>query len=130
MVIMDAAKKILIVDDEISVVKGIEILLKDNKYEAAVAYDGEEALKKIKLEKPDLIILDLTLPKIDGYEICRTLESDAEYKKIPVIMLTAREDVKDMETGMKIGASAYLTKPFNMEMLLGIVKGLLGEPPQ
>lgn len=127
---MDIGRKILIVDDELAIVKGIELWLKENKYEVISAYDGEAALKKIETEKPSLIILDLMLPKIDGYEICRAMETNEEYKKIPIIMLTAREDVKDIEHGMKIGASAYITKPFKLDVLLGIIKGLLGEPPQ
>ena len=81
-------KRILVVDDEVELVKAIQIRLEQADYEVIVAYDGQEALEKARKEKPDLIVLDLMLPKIDGYKVCRMLKFDDKYKQIPIIMLT------------------------------------------
>ena len=118
-------KKILIVDDEPELVEMVKIRLESYKYEVIVAYDGQEALKKARQEKPDLIILDLMLPKIDGYKVCRMLKFDEEYKKIPIIMFTARSQESDEKLGYECGADAYITKPFEPAVLLAKIKELV-----
>jgi two-component system alkaline phosphatase synthesis response regulator PhoP len=119
-------KKILVVDDEPNIVKTVESRLKASGYDVVAAYDGEECLDKVHQEKPDLIILDLMLPKLNGHEIHKKLKADNEYKDIPVVMLTASAELNDIKTGMETGADGYITKPFKAEVLLGIIQGLLG----
>lgn len=118
-------KRILVVDDEFELVKAIQIRLEQADYDVIVAYDGQEALEKARKEKPDLIVLDLMLPKIDGYKVCRMLKFDDKYKQIPIIMLTARGQESDQKTGYETGADAYMTKPFQHEVVLAKIKELL-----
>lgn len=120
-------KRILVVDDETELVKAIQIRLEQAGYEALVAYDGMEALDKAHKEKPDLIILDLMLPKMDGYKVCAMLKRDGRYMKIPIIMLTARAQETDEKLGLELGADAYITKPFQHEVVLAKIKELLKE---
>ena len=112
------SKKVLVVDDEIEIVKAIEIRLIKEGFEVITALDGDEALKKARKEIPDLLILDLMLPKMDGCKVCRLLKFDQKYRDIPVIMLTARVEKQDRSLGMKMGADEYITKPFEWEDLL------------
>ncbi len=118
-------KKILLVDDEPNIVMVVEARLKANNYEVITAANGEEALTKAREEKPDLIILDLMLPKIDGYQVCRLLKFDKNYSNIPIILLTAKGQREDREWGEKAGADAYITKPFEAAVLLGKIKELV-----
>ncbi len=120
-----ANKKILLVDDEKDLVDTVSFRLKASGYDVVVAYDGQEALTKTRVEKPDLIILDLMLPKMDGYKVCRMLKFDERYKNIPIIMFTARVQESDKKMGEEVGADAYITKPFDPENLLGKIKELL-----
>jgi two-component system, OmpR family, alkaline phosphatase synthesis response regulator PhoP len=122
-----AKKKILVVDDETKLVMAIRIRLEQAGYEVLAAYDGQEGLEKAKKEKPDLIVLDLMLPKMDGYKVCGLLKTDTRYNKIPVIMFTARAQESDKKMGEEAGADAYITKPFEHQVLLGKIKELLGE---
>ena len=119
------AKKILIVDDEPDVVTVVKIRLESAGYQTITAKDGQEALDKTYRENPDLIILDIMLPKIDGYNVCKTLRSDEEYKAIPIIMLTGRTQAQDIKMGMDLGAVSYVQKPFKSDVLLGIIQGLV-----
>ena len=112
------AKKILVIDDEVELTKAMTIRLNTAGYEVSIAHDGEGALKKARLEKPDLIILDLMLPKIDGYKVCRLLKFDQKYREIPIIMVTARVEEEDKRLGMETGADEYITKPFDWSDLL------------
>lgn len=121
------AKKILVVDDEAQLVDMVKMRLEANSYEVIVAYDGQEALEKTKKEKPDLIILDLMLPKMDGYKVCGLLKADTRYNKIPIIMFTARAQESDLKMGEEVGADAYITKPFEVEVLLEKIRELLKE---
>ncbi len=105
-------KKILVVDDETELVKAIEIRLGQAGYDILVAYDGQEGLAKAQKEKPDLILLDLMLPKMDGYKACGLLKADIRYNKIPIIMFSARAQGSDIKMGEEVGADAYITKPF------------------
>ena len=121
------AKKILIVEDEANIVTMLESRLKSNGYDVIPAYDGEAGLDKARSEKPDLVILDIMLPKLDGYQVCHALKSDGKYEHIPIVMLTARGEVDDMKMGLEKGADAYVSKPFDAQTLIGVIKGLLGE---
>jgi len=120
-----ANKQVLIVDDEPDIVESIKFNLELEKIECIEAFDGEEALSKARKENPDVIILDIMLPKINGYKIARMLKFDETYKHIPIIMLTARTQQADIKTGEETGADEYVTKPFNMEELVGLVKKYL-----
>jgi len=122
---MGEKKRILVVDDEQDLVRAVQIRLEHAGYEISVAYDGKEALEKARKEKPDLILLDLMLPKMDGYKVCRMLKFDEKYKNIPIIMLTARAQESDQKLGLETGADAYLTKPFQHEVVLAKIKELL-----
>lgn len=120
-------KKILLVDDEPQLVEMVKMRLEANNYEVILASDGEEALEKARGEKPDLIILDIMLPKLDGYKVCRMLKFDDKYSSIPVIMFTARSQESEKSMGEEVGADAYIIKPFEPQMLLGKIKELLRE---
>jgi len=120
-------KRILIVDDEEDILNVLRFRLEANNYEVLSASDGQEGLNKARFEKPDLIILDLMLPKLDGYKVCRMLKFDENYKSIPIIIFTASAQKKDEEFDMEMGADAYITKPFEPAILLGKMKELLME---
>jgi len=119
-------KKILIVDDEVDLVEVNESLLTANGYEVITAYDGLEGLKIAREEKPDLIILDLNMPKLDGYQVCRLIKFDTTLNNIPIIMLTARDKNIDKAQGEEVKVDLYLTKPYEIEELLQSVKGFIG----
>jgi len=118
-------KKILVIDDESSLVEMLSIRLEANNYQVIAASDGQEGLDKARSESPDLIILDLMLPKLDGYQVCRMLKSDEKYKQIPIVIFTARAQESDIKAGNEAGADAYITKPFEPAILLGKVSQLL-----
>jgi len=118
-------KRILIVDDEEDILNVLRFRLEANNYEVLLACDGQEGLDKARSEKPDLILLDLMLPKIDGYKVCRMLKFDKNYSAIPIIMVTAKAQKEDKELGDEMGADAYVPKPFDTEALLGKIKELL-----
>lgn len=113
-------RKVLIVDDEKSISDILAYNLKKEDYETVCAYDGREALAMARSENPDLVLLDIMLPLLDGFEVCRTLR--AEGNNVPIIMLTAREEETDKVFGLETGADDYITKPFSMRELLARVK--------
>ena len=119
------SKRILVVDDEKDIADTLRFRLEANGYEVVIAYDGQDGLNKAKTVSPDLIVLDLMLPKIDGYKVCRMLKFDEKYKHIPIILFTARAQESDKNTGMEVGADAYITKPFDAPVLLAKIKELL-----
>jgi DNA-binding response OmpR family regulator len=119
------AKKILIVDDEKDLVETLTFRLKSYGYEVISAHDGKDGLDMARSESPDLILLDLMLPKLDGYKVCRMLKFDEKFKKIPIIMLTARSQEDDKKIGLETGANAYITKPFNPKSLLAKIEELI-----
>jgi len=121
------AKKILLVDDEKDLVETLAFRLEASNYEVVKAHDGQDGLDKARSVHPDLIILDLMLPKMDGYKVCRMLKFDEKFKKIPIIIFTARAQESDKKMGAEVGADAYITKPFEPKELLGKIKELLGE---
>ena len=120
-------KKILVVDDEADLVETVRFPLEMEGFNVLVSYNGEDALNQARKEKPDLIILDLMLPKLDGYKVCRLLKFDENYKHIPILMLTAKTQEKDKILGMETGADEYITKPFEMDDLMGKVKAYLNK---
>lgn len=119
-------KKVLIVDDEPDIVESLKFALELEGIECIVAHAGEEALVKAKNAMPDLILLDVMLPQINGYKVSRLLKFDQAYKQIPIIMLTARAQEKDREVGIETGADEYVTKPFAMGELVELVKRYIG----
>ena len=121
------SKKILIVDDEPDLLEMVQITLETEGYECIVAYDGFRALNRARKEKPDLIILDVMLPGLNGYKVCRLLKFDEQYKRIPIIMLTAEAQEKDRLIGEETGADFYMTKPFAADKLIAKVAELLGK---
>lgn len=117
--------KLLVVDDEDHIVELISFNLESNGYDIVTASDGESAIKKAEEENPDLIILDLMLPKLDGIEVCRRLKSNPSTSHISIIMLTAKSDESDKIVGLEIGADDYITKPFSVKELIARVKAVL-----
>jgi len=120
-------KTILVAEDEVDILKIITFRLKRNAYNVITALNGKEALEMLKKAKPDLIILDLVMPIIDGYEVCKILKADVNYKDIPVLLLTASATSNMLEKIKLTQASDYLIKPFEPEDLLKKAKKLLGE---
>lgn len=120
-------KKVLIVDDEADILEAIRFKLEAEGFQCIAASDGEEGLSKAKTEKPDLVLLDVGLPKINGYKVCRLLKFDESFRKIPIIMLTARTQEKDVQIGQETGADEYVKKPFDLELLASLVKRYLSE---
>lgn len=126
------AKKILVVDDERHIVRLVQVNLERAGYEIVTAYDGVEALEKVKSENPDMVVLDVMMPRMDGFEVLKNLQADPRYQNIPVIMLTAKAQDADIFKGWASGVSSYLTKPFNPRELLVFVERIfqsLDEPP-
>jgi two-component system alkaline phosphatase synthesis response regulator PhoP len=122
-----AKAKILVVDDEIYIVHILDFSLGMEGYEVVTALDGEQALQKVKTEQPDLIVLDIMMPKLDGYETCKQLKSDPATKHIPVILLSAKGRNVDQRLGFDVGADDYITKPFSPRKLVERVNALLDE---
>ena len=118
-------KRILIVDDQKDIVELIRFKLENEGFECLVAFDGEEGLQKAKKHKPDLILMDIMMPKINGYQVCRLLKSDENYKNIPIIMLSAKDQESDKFWGKESGADDYVTKPFDFEELFQKIQGYL-----
>ena len=123
---MAEKKRVMIVDDERDLVETLTYRLEASGYAVLTAHDGEEGLEKAREEKPDLILLDVMMPKMDGYHVCRLLKFDEELKDIPIIMLTARGQEQDKKTGTDSGANDYVTKPFESTDLLKKIKEYLG----
>ncbi len=120
-----AKKKILVVDDEAELVGMVKMRLEANQYEVITAFDGQEALDTARREKPDLILLDLMLPKIDGYKVCGLLKADTRFRTIPIILFTARAQDSDKKMAEETGANAYITKPFEPQVLLKKIAELI-----
>ena len=122
-----AKKKILVVDDEAELVDLVKIRLEAAGYDVVKAYDGQEGLEKAKSEKPDLILLDIMMPKMDGYKVCGLLKMDARFKKIPVILFSAKAQKEDEQIAKEVGADLYVTKPFEATVLLSKIQDLIKE---
>jgi DNA-binding response OmpR family regulator len=117
--------RVLIVEDEPSIVLSLEFLLQRHGYETAVATDGEEALALVRRLRPDVVLLDVMMPKRNGYEVCRAIKADPELAAIPVVMVSARGQEVEVMKGLEIGASAYITKPFGNAELLEAIRAVL-----
>jgi two-component system alkaline phosphatase synthesis response regulator PhoP len=120
-------KKIMVVDDEPYIARVIKFKLEQEGYTVISANDGITGLNKIKEEKPDLVLLDVMMPGMSGYEVCQKIKGDAELAGIPVVILTAKGQERDREQGFSMGASDYITKPFSPNRLLELVKSIIGE---
>ena len=117
-----SSEKILVVDDEPSITRMVAYNLRRNGYQVTVAHDGREALRVARAERPDLIILDLMLPGLDGLDVCRALRHESS---VPIIMLTARDEEVDRVVGLELGADDYVTKPFSVRELMARVRAVL-----
>ena len=122
---MAQGRKVLAVDDERHIVRLIQVNLERAGYQVSTAFDGAEALKKVESDKPDLIVLDVMMPKMDGFEVLKRLQANPESREIPIVMLTAKAQDADVFRGWASGVSAYLTKPFNPLELITFVKRIL-----
>ncbi len=119
------ASKILIVEDEPNIVVPLRFIMEENGYEVSVAFTGEEAVQILAKEKPDLILLDIMLPGMDGYELCQMIRQKPDWKNIRIIFLTALGRETDMAKGLALEADAYITKPFSNKDVVDKVKELI-----
>jgi DNA-binding response OmpR family regulator len=119
------AKRILIIEDDPAVLRAMSFMLEKEGYEVLTATNGLEGLTKAKGENPDLLILDVMLPGIDGFEICHRLRAESQTAQLPILMLSAKGQAADKAMGLQVGANEYLTKPVERLVLLGKVKALL-----
>jgi two-component system phosphate regulon response regulator PhoB len=120
-----ANEKIVVVDDEENIQELVQYNLERNGYEVTCVATGEEALEAVRSVRPDLVILDLMLPGIDGFEVCRVFKGDSKTEHIPIIMLTAKGEESDVVTGLELGAEDYIVKPFSPKVLLARVRTVL-----
>jgi DNA-binding response OmpR family regulator len=118
-------KKILLIEDEPDILKTTVIFLESEGFQVITATDGLEGLSRARTQNPDMIILDIMLPKLDGYKICRMLKFDEKYKHIPIILFTGRAQESDRQMGKDVCGDAYITKPFEPSILLEKIKELL-----
>ncbi len=119
-------KRILVVDDEPYVIRSLTFVLKKEGYDVSSAINGEEALAKVRELKPDLMFLDVMMPKKNGYEVCQEIKNDPGLSDIYIIMLTAKGQETDREKGLGLGANEFMTKPFSPARIVEKVRGLLG----
>ena len=115
------AYKILVVDDEPAIVRLMEFILARQGHHMLIAVNGEEALQKTRAHQPDLVLLDIMMPRIDGYEVARLLRADPKTAALPIIMLSAKAQTEDIRRGAEVGVDAYVTKPFSPERLVQVV---------
>ena len=119
------AKKILIADDEQNIVISLEFLMKREGFEVLIANDGEEAVKRIRSDRPDLVLLDVMMPKKSGFEVCQEIKADPTMASVRILMLTAKGRDTEMAKGLALGADAYMTKPFSTKELVEKVRSML-----
>ena len=121
--------RILVVDDESDLVSVLRFGLEIEGFEVIDAADGEEGLRLAREARPTLMLLDLMLPKMDGYKVCRTLKFDERYKRMPIIILSARSGEQDRKLALEMGADAFVSKPYDMKDLVAKIRARLGLPP-
>lgn len=121
-------KTILIVDDEPNIVISLEFLLERDGWRVQVARDGQEALDAMQRDVPDLVLLDVMLPRVSGYDVCQRIRERPAWRSVRVLMLTAKGREVEMAKGLALGADGYVTKPFSTGELLARIRALLGEP--
>ncbi len=119
------SKRILIVDDEPNIVISLEFLMKREGFEVEIAADGEVALQALAEKIPDLVVLDVMLPKMNGFDVCQQIRADPRWQGIKILMLTARGRDTEVAKGLRLGADVYVTKPFSTKDLVAQIKGLL-----
>lgn len=119
------ASRILIADDEQNILISLEFLMKREGFEVSIAQDGQEAIDRIRQSPPDLVLLDVMMPKRNGFEVCQEIKSDAALQDVKVLMLTAKGRDTEVAKGLALGADAYMTKPFSTKELVEKVRSLL-----
>ncbi|MFL1456496.1 response regulator transcription factor [Marinobacter sp. GN3S48] len=120
------SKTVLIADDEPNIVISLEFLLKQAGYRVVVAHDGQEALEAIQRETPDLVLLDVMLPRLSGFDVCQKIRENPDWRDMRVLMLTAKGREVEVSKGLALGADAYITKPFSTQELLAEIESHLG----
>ena len=120
-------RKILCVDDEEDILNFLELVLSEKGYEVVTASGGQEALTRAQMERPDLVLLDIMMPQMDGWEVLKLLRVDEETAEIPVAMLSARTEARDRVQGLQEGAIDYICKPFSLSELLGKIDAIFGQ---
>ncbi len=120
--------RVLVVDDEPDLIRILEFGLRAAGYQVDIAADGQEGLKKARELRPDIILLDLMLPKLDGYKVCRLLKFDERYRQIPIIILSARTQEGDQTLAKEMGANRFITKPYEFGEILAHIEALLKTP--
>ena len=118
-------KKVLIADDEQNIVISLEFLMKREGFEVVVANDGEEAIRRIRADQPDLVLLDVMMPKKSGFEVCQEVKSDPALGGVRILMLTAKGRDTEVAKGLALGADAYMTKPFSTREMVDKVRSML-----
>ncbi|NJN92949.1 MAG: response regulator [Anaerolineales bacterium] len=121
------SKRVLIVDDEVNIVISLEFLLEQAGYYVRVAHNGQEGLEKIATFEPDLVLLDVMMPRLNGFDVCQKVRENPDWNHIKIIMLTAKGREAEITKGLALGANAYITKPFSTRELLTAVKAILEE---
>jgi len=124
------AFKILVVDDEPNILRLMEFILARQGHEILSAINGEQALETVRAQKPDLVLLDIMIPRIDGYEVARILRADPDTASLPIIMLSAKAQEEDIQRGHSLGVDEYITKPFSPDHLVAVVTGYLSQLSQ
>jgi DNA-binding response OmpR family regulator len=119
------AKKVLIVDDETNIVISLEFLMEQAGYELRIAHNGRDALEQVATFEPDLILLDVMMPEINGFDVCRRIREDPAWQNIKIIMLTAKGREVEVAKGLALGADTYITKPFSTKELLAQVRHIM-----
>ena len=123
-------KKILVVDDEDDILHFLELVLREKGYDVVTAGGGHEALTQAQIERPDLVLLDIMMPQMDGWEVLKLLRVDDDTRRIPVAMLSARTEAKDRVQGLQEGAIDYICKPFSLTELLGKIEAIFAQVPR
>lgn len=119
------SRRVMVVDDEPFILRSLVYVLKKEGYDVASAEDGNDALLRIRESKPEILFLDVMMPKMDGFEVCRVIKEDPELREIYVILLTAKGQAKDRESAAQVGADEYITKPFRPSLVIEKVRALL-----
>ena len=125
---MTTKKTILVVDDEDDILSFLELVLQEKGYEVVTAGGGQEAITRAQMAKPDLVLLDIMMPQMDGWEVLKLLRVDDDTAKVPVAMLSARTDAQDRVQGLQEGAVDYIFKPFSLQDLLNKIESIFGQP--
>lgn len=122
------SQRVLIIDDEVNIVISLEFLLEQAGYQVRVAHNGEEGLEQIAAFEPDLVLLDVMMPRLNGFDLCRRVRENPAWQQVKIIMLTAKGREVEVAKGLALGANAYITKPFSTKELLSQVRHILEEP--